>query len=82
MHVGYIYCLNLNVEFESSIEQTAYDGDEMFWYNTSMLMVEATLKDYENRRGNRIVSCDSTLHSMSDFQFQTMNLLHKISLDF
>lgn len=65
-----------------SIEQTAYDGDEMFWYNTSMLMVEATLKDYENRRGNRIVSCDSTLYSMSDFQFQLMNLLNKISFDF
>lgn len=36
--------------------QGAYDGDEMFWYKTSMLMVEATLKDYENRKGQRIVS--------------------------
>lgn len=36
--------------------QSAYDGDEMFWYKTSMLMVEATLKDYENRKGQRIVS--------------------------
>ena len=52
-----------------SIEQTAYDGDEMFWYNTSMLMVEATLKDYENRRGNRIVSCDSTLIPCQIFNF-------------
>ena len=24
-----------------------YDGDEMFWYNTTMLMVDATLADYE-----------------------------------
>lgn len=36
--------------------QSVYDGDEMFWYKISMLMVEVILKDYENRKGQRIVS--------------------------
>nr|XP_022339451.1 cilia- and flagella-associated protein 46-like isoform X3 [Crassostrea virginica] len=58
----YKQAFNLAVE-----AQTAYDGDEMFWYNTSMLMVEATLKDYENRRGNRIAR-GILVHSISEFQ--------------
>lgn len=46
----------LKYDHASFMIQSAYDGDEMFWYKTSMLMVEATLKDYENRKGQRIVS--------------------------
>jgi hypothetical protein len=33
--------------------QKTYDGDEMFWFNTTMLMVEATLADYELKMGER-----------------------------
>lgn len=28
----------------------------MFWYETTVLMVDATLRDYENRNSKRIVS--------------------------
>ncbi|XP_065923991.1 cilia- and flagella-associated protein 46 isoform X6 [Magallana gigas] len=58
----YKQAFNLAVE-----AQSAYDGDEMFWYKTSMLMVEATLKDYENRKGQRIAR-GILVHSINEFQ--------------
>lgn len=36
--------------------QAIHQGDEMFWYNTTMLMVDATLHDYESRNCKKIVS--------------------------
>ena len=36
--------------------QSTYQGDEMFWYETTELMVRATLNDYENRYAKRTVS--------------------------
>ena len=35
--------------------QAMYHGDEMFWYKTTILMVDATLRDYENRKAKRVV---------------------------
>ncbi|XP_062591392.1 cilia- and flagella-associated protein 46-like [Saccostrea cucullata] len=47
--------------------QREFNGDEMFWYKTSMLMVEATLKDYENRKAQRIAR-GILVHSINEFQ--------------
>ncbi|OWF46298.1 Tetratricopeptide repeat protein 40 [Mizuhopecten yessoensis] len=46
--------------------QTIYHGDEMFWYETTMLMVEATLKDYENRNSVRIAR-GILVHALNEF---------------
>ncbi|XP_056005172.1 cilia- and flagella-associated protein 46-like isoform X7 [Ostrea edulis] len=46
--------------------QGTFNGDEMFWYKTSMLMVEATLKDYENRRRQRIAR-GILVHTINEF---------------
>ena len=35
--------------------QALYYGDEQFWYDTTMLMVNATLLDYENRNAKKVV---------------------------
>ncbi|KAL4232411.1 Cilia and flagella associated protein 46 [Mactra antiquata] len=34
--------------------QSLHHGDEMFWYDTTMLIVNATLQDYENRNAKKI----------------------------
>ena len=44
------------IDIELIYDQNVNTGDEMFWFNTTMVMVDATLKDYENRKAQRIVS--------------------------
>ncbi|XP_069140158.1 cilia- and flagella-associated protein 46-like isoform X2 [Argopecten irradians] len=46
--------------------QNVYQGDEMFWYETTMLMVDATLKDYENRNSKRIAR-GILVHGLNEF---------------
>ncbi|XP_060072788.1 cilia- and flagella-associated protein 46-like [Ylistrum balloti] len=46
--------------------QNKYQGDEMFWYDTTMLMVDATLKDYENRNSKRIAR-GILVHALNEF---------------
>lgn len=38
----------------------------MFWYETTMLMAEATLEDYENRNNKRIAR-GVLLHALNEF---------------
>ncbi|KAJ8317581.1 hypothetical protein KUTeg_005485 [Tegillarca granosa] len=46
--------------------QENFEGDEMFWFNTTMLMVEATLNDYENRTNKRIAR-GILVHCLNEF---------------
>ncbi|ESP03735.1 hypothetical protein LOTGIDRAFT_237561 [Lottia gigantea] len=41
-------------------------GDEMFWFKSTMLIIEATLKDYENKNNKRVAR-KIVLHAMKEF---------------
>ena len=41
--------------------QRTYDGDEMFWFDTTMLMVDATMADHELKQRERFKKCKSIL---------------------
>jgi len=41
--------------------QAVHCGDEIFWFKTTMLMIDTTLKDYENRNAKRVVRSRCTL---------------------
>ncbi|KAL3864704.1 hypothetical protein ACJMK2_006363 [Sinanodonta woodiana] len=46
--------------------QELYHGDEMFWYETTILMVDATLMDYENARAKRVAR-GIIVHALNEF---------------
>ncbi|XP_060585472.1 cilia- and flagella-associated protein 46-like isoform X2 [Ruditapes philippinarum] len=46
--------------------QALYYGDEMFWYETTMLMANSTIQDYENRNAKRIAR-GILVHSLNEF---------------
>ncbi|CAG2203029.1 Cilia- and flagella-associated protein 46 [Mytilus edulis] len=46
--------------------QAIHHGDEMFWYETTMLMVDATLHDYESRNCKRIAR-GVLIHGLNEF---------------
>ncbi|XP_071090002.1 cilia- and flagella-associated protein 46-like [Haliotis cracherodii] len=46
--------------------QDTHGGDEMFWYKTTVLIVDATLHDYENRQARRAAR-KILLHSLNEF---------------
>ncbi|KAK6186277.1 hypothetical protein SNE40_008346 [Patella caerulea] len=41
-------------------------GNEIFWYESTMLMVDATLKDYENKNSKRIAR-KIVVHALNEF---------------
>ena len=48
--------------------QRTYDGDEMFWFECTMLMVKATMSDYELKQQDRFRRTRSTLvHALNVF---------------
>lgn len=45
-----------------------YDGDEMFWYEATVLMVDATMADYELKQKDRFRKARSILvHALNVF---------------
>lgn len=46
--------------------QDIHKGDEDFWYETTMLMIEAVLNDYESRKAKRVAR-GVLLHALNEF---------------
>ncbi|XP_041368336.1 cilia- and flagella-associated protein 46-like isoform X2 [Gigantopelta aegis] len=46
--------------------QEMFEGDEMYWFDTTKLMIDATLEDYENRYSSRLART-IVVHALNEF---------------